>query len=314
MLLQQVVQLQKFVKNHDGVMHKLMNFLQGVDQQRRTTRIPGMINNGSNGLGIADLVGPSDDLPASPLQQASALLGQFSAESLINKDLMDQISLDLAHRDYTTPPEDQPNSSNIGHGSGGNSGHLDYASLDLDNMVYPIGQTTGIDPINSEHFHNIPYSLPQNPIIADNEMLVVQKPDLDRKKSGTEAGWGPRKPRILLVEDDKICARIGCKFLQSFDCGVETAVSCNVPKSNAHTYKLQSDGLEAVNKVNSGPNSFDLILMDIIMPHLDGVSATVCIREFNATIPIIAMTSNIRSDDIEMYFRYGTYLVRKSQA
>lgn len=41
------------------------------------------------------------------------------------------------------------------------------------------------------------------------------------------------------------------------------------------------------------------------MPHLDGVSATVCIREMRANIPIIAMTSNIRTDDIEMYFRYG---------
>lgn len=41
------------------------------------------------------------------------------------------------------------------------------------------------------------------------------------------------------------------------------------------------------------------------MPHLDGVSATVCIREIRANIPIIAMTSNIRTDDIEMYFRYG---------
>lgn len=66
----------------------------------------------------------------------------------------------------------------------------------------------------------------------------------------------------------------------------------------------QRDGLEAVNKVSGGGN-FDLILMDIIMPQLDGVSATVCIREVNQTVPIVAMTSNIRSDDIEMYFRYG---------
>lgn len=41
------------------------------------------------------------------------------------------------------------------------------------------------------------------------------------------------------------------------------------------------------------------------MPHLDGVSATVCIREIAPTIPIVAMTSNIRTDDIDMYFRYG---------
>ena len=67
----------------------------------------------------------------------------------------------------------------------------------------------------------------------------------------------------------------------------------------------QRDGLEAVNKINNGANHFDLILMDIIMPHLDGVSATVCIREIRPTIPIIAMTSNIRADDIDMYFRYG---------
>jgi osomolarity two-component system response regulator SKN7 len=45
--------------------------------------------------------------------------------------------------------------------------------------------------------------------------------------------------------------------------------------------------------------------MDIIMPNLDGVSATVLIREIRPTIPIIAMTSNIRADDIDMYFRYG---------
>lgn len=60
-----------------------------------------------------------------------------------------------------------------------------------------------------------------------------------------------------------------------------------------------------MNKVNNGGGQFDLILMDIIMPHLDGVSATVCIREMRPHLPIIAMTSNIRADDIDMYFRYG---------
>jgi osomolarity two-component system response regulator SKN7 len=62
--------------------------------------------------------------------------------------------------------------------------------------------------------------------------------------------------------------------------------------------------------MNQNPTGVDLILMDIIMPHLDGVSATVCIREMNPTIPIIAMTSNIRADDIEMYFRYGKFAFR----
>ena len=59
--------------------------------------------------------------------------------------------------------------------------------------------------------------------------------------------------------------------------------------------------------MNQNPNGVDLILMDIIMPHLDGVSAAVCIREVAPAIPIIAMTSNIRADDIDMYFRYGEF-------
>lgn len=66
---------------------------------------------------------------------------------------------------------------------------------------------------------------------------------------------------------------------------------------------MQFDGLEAVNKVNAG-SKYDLVLMDIIMPNLDGVSATHLIRQFDST-PIIAMTSNIRSDDISMYFQHG---------
>ena len=65
----------------------------------------------------------------------------------------------------------------------------------------------------------------------------------------------------------------------------------------------QFDGLEAVNKIQDG-SKYDLILMDIIMPNLDGVSACHLIRQFDRT-PIIAMTSNIRSDDIQLYFHHG---------
>jgi osomolarity two-component system response regulator SKN7 len=45
--------------------------------------------------------------------------------------------------------------------------------------------------------------------------------------------------------------------------------------------------------------------MDIIMPNLDGVSATAMIRMVTARVPIIAMTSNIRQEDIQTYFQYG---------
>ncbi len=56
---------------------------------------------------------------------------------------------------------------------------------------------------------------------------------------------------------------------------------------------------------------YDLIFMDIIMPLLDGVSATVWIQTVRPDIPIIAMTSNIRADDIDVYFKNGRLIVPK---
>lgn len=44
------------------------------------------------------------------------------------------------------------------------------------------------------------------------------------------------------------------------------------------------------------------------MPQLDGVSATAWIREIHQRVPIIAMTSNIRQEDIETYYQYGECL------
>lgn len=121
----------------------------------------------------------------------------------------------------------------------------------------------------------------------------------------TDPGW-LRQPQILLVEDDQTCRRIGGKFLYAFNCTIDSAL----------------DGMEAVDKLSKGAK-YDLVLMDIIMPNLvststayallfadqlqDGVSATHLIRQYDNHTPIIAMTSNIRSDDISMYFQHGTY-------
>lgn len=94
-------------------------------------------------------------------------------------------------------------------------------------------------------------------------------------------------PKILLVEDDQVCRRLSSKFLTFFGCDIDTAI----------------DGLSAVNKMNE--KKYDLVLMDIVMPNLDGVSATSLIRQFDPLTPIISMTSNVESGDVMTYFSHG---------
>lgn len=56
------------------------------------------------------------------------------------------------------------------------------------------------------------------------------------------------------------------------------------------------DGIKTVEMVQNNPE-IDLVLMDLKMPLLDGVSATLQIREFNPDIPIIAQTAYVFESD-----------------
>lgn len=90
---------------------------------------------------------------------------------------------------------------------------------------------------------------------------------------------------ILLVEDNEINQEIAGEFLRML--GVRT--------------DFASNGAEAVEKVKQ--ETYDLILMDIQMPVMNGLEATRRIREYEAPfgrfVPIIAMTANAMSGDRE---------------
>ncbi|AQQ07583.1 hypothetical protein B0E33_21465 [Roseibium algicola] len=99
--------------------------------------------------------------------------------------------------------------------------------------------------------------------------------------TGLESGSPPTalipRLRVLLVEDNVINQRVATKLLERL--GQEVIVA--------------SDGREAIKRVQDA--TFDLVLMDVQMPDLDGIAATRLIRNIGAPfdkLPIIAMTAN----------------------
>ncbi len=93
--------------------------------------------------------------------------------------------------------------------------------------------------------------------------------------------------RVLLVEDTPFNVLFAMQLLEDWNAVVEVVVN----------------GLEAVNILQH--ETFDLVLMDLQMPVMDGYTATIKIREFNKIIPIIALTASATSNVREKVLAVG---------
>lgn len=177
MLLQELIGVQKTVVNHEHVIQYVMNFLNSVDaQRRRESRIvnPNPFANAANGTnGVtspnnANLPAVEDDVPASPLQHASKLLSEVNADHMLNTRNLEQMNEAQMRMNaaLTTPPPDLTTRNGTRSSSRGaqpqsaGSSAASNSYGELDNVVYPIGHTQGIDPMYSDHINNIPYPMP----------------------------------------------------------------------------------------------------------------------------------------------------------
>jgi len=92
-----------------------------------------------------------------------------------------------------------------------------------------------------------------------------------------------RELRILLVEDNR----------------VNQAVASRILAKLGHMFVIANNGLEAIERLKQ--QAFDLVLMDVQMPEMDGIQATKVIREHEKSthdhIPIIAMTAYAMAGD-----------------
>lgn len=227
-MLQELHRVQKTVLNHEQVVHYLITYLHSLDARQRAP----FQSQGAVGSDISpsQIPPPMDEETSSPLHHATKLLSDMNTEIQFNLNTLESGG-DFQNRMSSavpTPPLDpsQRNGS-ITQAPAASNPPMAYTKInngELEQVVYPVGATNGIDPMYNEHAGNnsVPFPLPPK----DPESSDPRRQYTDSRKKGphTDPGWA-RSPHILLVEDDQTCRQIGGKFLFSFCCVIDTAVS-----------------------------------------------------------------------------------------
>lgn len=137
------------------------------------------------------------------------------------------------------------------------------------------------------------------PFLA-RELLTVMSGAFDGSDSRKQAdnhSAGKAKPafspslRILLVDDMPINRTVACAML----------------RKNRHQVTSAENGFEALSLIDTIP--FDVVLMDIQMPEMDGLTAAARIRQSDCDtvkrLPLIALTANALTEDREKYLDAG---------
>ncbi|MEA3522228.1 MAG: response regulator [Campylobacterota bacterium] len=130
-------------------------------------------------------------------------------------------------------------------------------------------------PINPSLLHNVIMSIFGKAVLKLPE--DEKEADILEKEITTLSN-----SHILLVEDNEMNREIIHSLLEHSGIIIDEAFN----------------GQEAVDKYRENPERYELILMDIQMPIMDGYRATQLIREYNETIPIVALSANAMKDDL----------------
>jgi signal transduction histidine kinase/ActR/RegA family two-component response regulator len=123
----------------------------------------------------------------------------------------------------------------------------------------------------------IPHEIPTEAEIAEYSKTLQEKIETKNLQG----------LHVLLCEDNEINTEIAVKMLQTQNINVDTA----------------KNGIEGIEKASE--NHYDIILMDIRMPLMNGLDATREIRKFNKTTPIIALSANAYQEDIKQSIEAG---------
>ncbi|MFC5354271.1 response regulator [Azospirillum himalayense] len=154
-------------------------------------------------------------------------------------------------------------------------------------MGDPEGDAAGVavrivKPIRATALRNAVSCLFASPARALPPVAAPTSATSRSTRSGRSPLSGPLRRRILVAEDNPVNLQVTLALL----------------RRGGHAVDSVSNGLEAVNAVAALP--YDLVLMDVQMPEMDGLAATQAIRRMGgaaARVPIVAMTANAMEGD-----------------
>ncbi len=131
--------------------------------------------------------------------------------------------------------------------------------------------------LGSKFSFNLTLKIPESNDISLHKILPVVKVDYKKLEA----------LKVLIVEDNLINQMVTKKILAKNHIGST----------------IVGNGIDAVEAMKAG--SFDVVLMDIHMPGISGIEATVRIRKFNTTVPILALTAVTLEENLDDFYRAG---------
>jgi len=126
-----------------------------------------------------------------------------------------------------------------------------------------------------------------NEQLIQNEVPIFQQQEIKQEETTSSSSYGNKK--VLIVDDNKLNIKVATRALSNFNFEIDECY----------------DGQECLNKINAG-NSYDLILMDIMMPNMSGETAIAKLKEISTfNTPVIALTADAVAGAREKYISEG---------
>ncbi|KAG0177753.1 kinase-regulated stress-responsive transcription factor skn7 [Apophysomyces sp. BC1034] len=274
-VLENILKFRKNMSAQDGLMQNIIQYMIGQGEILRGREI----NDGTH---------PSME-PPSDMQRILESYNDVAraSDEKMNQiakhvELLQQLSDPAPSSDPSVKPPHLASSVPVAPSSNTSSPSSSTHSTPPTAMDTAVNIVPSDTPFSAQHDNSAVVSFDQPKIPSTTAVIKQSAP----KRQSLIPGWSV-PPRVLLVDDDSLFRRFSTRLLQIVGCTIDVAV----------------DGLEALDKL--GTDRYDIVLMDIMMPNLDGISATRNIRQYDTWTPIISMTSNTTERDIREYFTSG---------